>query len=241
MIGVTAALAPEGVLLRAVGLFGVTAVVAPLAGVGGIHRHHSLASAFGLLLQHGAEGGPASIGDTASQRTLGATAVGQPTSLGFIEHRLRRPQHSGHVQIFDGEEVVIAHQATRQLVQTIGSLVRHPGVQPGDLQPAPVIAMASCLPAPCHRIGAGAGSIPPSKAPLQTPQSLAGCVEVLWRGHLFAIGGDGEGCQAQVNAHAAPVLWADGATGGAFHFHHEAGEVAATAIADHRAGAGLRR
>ena len=45
-------------------------------------------------------------------------------------------------------------------------------------------------------------------------------------GNLFTVTGDGEGCQAQVNANGLAV----GLQWGTLHLHHEAGEVAASAV-----------
>ena len=53
-------------------------------------------------------------------------------------------------------------------------------------------------------------------------------MQELRRGNLLSVAGDGEGCQAQVNAHGFAV----GRELGTIHLHHEAGEVTTGTVLD---------
>lgn len=145
----------------------VAAVAASLrAWVKSVHRDHGTAIPPGLVLDH-------------------ATELSE-TRIGDMPRQSRVLNHAFHVQIFDADNLVLAHKPGGQRVQRIASLIRHGTVGAGDAQPLFLAALAAF-----HAT---------RQAPLLLLEIPESGRELARIGDLLAAGKRSQMCQPQVNA-----------------------------------------
>src|SRR5450759_3057762 len=105
----------------------VAAVGTGSAGVAGIYRDDCPTGAFSLVGDHREQGSPPGVTDTTVQTRLGRGPVGG-IATGAIRSGLGAADQVRDDQVLVDEQVIVIHEAPRELMQRVGATVPDPAV-----------------------------------------------------------------------------------------------------------------